>query len=34
MYDVVDDVVLEVLDVVVRVVDHDDVVDDDVNDKL
>ena len=34
MYGVVDDVVLEVLDVVVRVVDYDDIVDDDVDDKL
>ena len=32
MCDVVDDVIRKVLDVVVKVVDHDDVVDDDVDD--
>ena len=34
MYDVIDDVIREVLDVVVVVVGHDDVVDDDVDAKL
>ena len=32
MCDVVDDVIRKVLDVAVKIVDHDDVVDDDVDD--